>query len=97
MLQKKNGLIFSNGVLEEGAVELSPTELTNYKKENLKNNLISVRRSYLFSTDWYTSRAVDEPNSYPEEIKNKRILARQEINDIEACTTLAALEQFKTF
>ena len=62
------------------------------KKEELK----TPRNSYLFLTDWYVAREIDEPNSYPQSIKDKRILARQEINNIEAATTLTALNAFNT-
>jgi len=54
--------------------------------EEKKQSLINVRLQYLKSTDWYTARELDEPNSYPQEIKAKRILARQEINEIEVAT-----------
>ena len=61
---------------------------------NKKNQLINVRINYLKNTDWYISREIDEPNSYPEVVKDKRILARQEINNIENCNSLLELEQY---
>lgn len=64
------------------------------KKEDLTNLLVLSRKEYLAATDWYCSREIDEPGSYPQTIKDKRILAREEINDIEAATTLSALNSF---
>lgn len=51
-------------------------------------NGIANREAYLNSTDWYISREADQPNSYPQEIKDKRILARTEINQIEQETDI---------
>lgn len=68
------------------------------QKEILKQKqalLISSRGKYLRSTDWYLTREQDEPNSYPSEIKAKRILARREINEIEACKTLKQLNNYQ--
>jgi hypothetical protein len=59
-----------------------------------KNQLISIRQTYLKNTDWYIQREADEPDTYPAEIKAKRILARQEINAIEQATTFTALNNF---
>ena len=84
-------------VLENIPTPPEPTPPTlEERKQSLKNQLIGVRLGYLSSTDWYIAREMDEPNSYPQEIKNKRIQARQEINDIEASTTLTALNAFST-
>lgn len=59
-----------------------------------KSSRLSTRRAYLASTDWYITREADSPNSYPIEIKNKRIQARTEINAIESATTLAEVEVY---
>ena len=77
-----------NGVLQEYIPSLDE------RRSALKYKLISVRKAFLSNTDWYVSREVDQPNSYRIDVKNKRILARKEINDIELCTTLAQLQQF---
>jgi len=61
----------------------------------LKEKLLFPRKSYLYSTDWYTNREMDEPNSYPAEVKNRRILARQEINLINSYQTLGELSQIE--
>ena len=58
------------------------------KIEQLKNEAIGIRRSYLYSTDWYILREYDQPNSYPEDVKNKRILVRKQINEIESIDQL---------
>lgn len=62
--------------------------------EELRNYLISVRKSYLDSTDWYTAREIDQKGSYPEDVKENRILARQEINNIQDCNSIEQLDQF---
>jgi hypothetical protein len=72
--------------------EYTPT--TEEKKTTKKALLIAPRLTYLQKTDWFIAKEFDEPNSYPQEVKDKRILARQEINAIEACTTLTALNEF---
>ena len=81
-------------IAEYGNLEKPSFTNTQCKISCKKTDLIEPRSLYLKSTDWYTAREVDEPSSYPVEIKNKRILAREEINSIEACTTLAALNEF---
>lgn len=62
--------------------------------QEAKSSRLGARKIYLKSTDWYVSREVDSPNSYPQEVKDKRILARTEINAIEPATTLAEVEQY---
>ena len=64
------------------------------RKEQIKNQLINSRLSYLQRTDWYVAREIDESNSYPQEVKDKRIQARQEINAINIATTLSVLNAF---
>ena len=56
--------------------------------KRLKNMAILIRSSYLQTTDWYILREFDDPDSYPSEVKNKRILARNQINEIEKIFTL---------
>lgn len=94
-----DGLIWENTEFEKPTWEqidaFLPSPLEE-KRQAKKDELIAPRLSYLQKTDWYMAREIDEPNSYPQEIKTKRILARQEINSIQACTTLAALNQFST-
>lgn len=62
--------------------------------ERIKQRKTLARKQYLAATDWYAARAVDEANSYPEEIRSKRITARREINDMETCKTVTALKKF---
>lgn len=76
--------------------EINALPSLSERKEQIKNQLINVRLSYLQKTDWFIAKEFDEPNSYPQEVKDKRILARQEINAIEACTTLTQLNTFST-
>lgn len=61
-----------------------------------KDQLTKPRKEYLKNTDWYVTRESDQPNSYPSEIKNKRIQAREEINTIQLITDLQQLESFTT-
>lgn len=96
---KTNKIIEDNGNLgtffySEDWKEATQTEINNYNKEKLKKELIDSRLAYLNSTDWYIIREIDQPNSYPKEIKAARIRAREEINEIEACTTLKQLEKY---
>jgi hypothetical protein len=51
--------------------------------------------AYLQQTDWYVIREIDQPNSYPKEIKEKRILARDTINNIDKYNTLEELKEIK--
>lgn len=79
-------------IAEGGIVE--PEFTTSEKKENLRQKLIASRVDYLSSTDFRVLRFIDEGLPYPDEIKDKRIQARQEINAIKATTTLTALNEF---
>ena len=79
----------SNWIYENIPEEVKEPEPT--EEELLKiaiDQAIENRKGYLFSTDWYILREYDQPNSYPQEIKNKRILARTEINQIEQETDI---------
>jgi len=64
--------------------------------EEKKSDLILSRKDFLKSTDWYLAREQDEPNSYPSEIKAKRILARKEIKEIKDCLSLEQLNNYKS-
>lgn len=82
MKKMVNGKIVEMTQAEEKAFEESrkPT------LESLKNQRISVRKTYLKETDWHTARSFDTGVAYAQEIKDKRTLARQEINEIELAT-----------
>lgn len=69
-------------------IEAEPKPTDEEKIDQLKNEAISARRNYLYSTDWYILREYDQPNSYPDEVREKRIIARSQINEIEMITTL---------
>ena len=58
------------------------------KINRLKTQAIIIRSSYLQATDWYILREFDNPNSYPFEVKEKRTLARNQINEIEKISDL---------
>lgn len=81
---------YANQIFKNGSWTLS----TEGKKELLRKKLIQSRKGFLQKEDFRVLRFVEEGTPYPDEIKNKRIKARQEINEIEACTTLTALNQF---
>jgi len=86
LINNKNNIIKTDGKIE-GYREATQEEVSLYFELPLqKSNLINVRLQYLKNTDWYIAREIDQPNTYPQEIKDKRILARQEINEIESAT-----------
>lgn len=62
--------------------------------EMQKNQLINPRKKYLKDTDWYLMREVDQPQSYPPEVRDKRTRLREEINAIEAAEDLQQIELF---
>jgi len=55
----------------------------NQLLEEAKNAAIHSRETYLKNTGWYY-----ESDTMPEDIKNKRVLTRQEINQIEQETDI---------
>lgn len=77
-------------------LSLVNNETTEEKILRLKNESVTARKNYLDETDWYAAREIDQPNSYPSEIKNKRIQAREEINTIQLIADLQQLESFTT-
>lgn len=92
-----DGLIWENAQFEKptwSQIDALLPSSTTIKKERKKESLILSRKKYLNNTDFRVLRFIDEGMSYPDEIKTKRIQARREINDIEAATTLAALNEF---
>lgn len=78
--------IYENIKILENPQEEIESESNKIKR--LKNKAIFIRSSYLQTTDWYILRELDNPNSYPNEVKKKRILARNQINEIEKILTL---------
>lgn len=60
----------------------------------LKSLLISARKRYLKDTDWYLTRELEIIGSLPQEVREKRQWAREEINEIESLTDIADLETF---
>jgi hypothetical protein len=50
--------------------------------------------SPLKDTDWYLMREVDQPQSYPPEVREKRTRLREEINAIEVSENLQQIELF---
>lgn len=72
----------------------SEAEINNEVLKEAKALRINSRHQYLSSTDWYIAREADEPNSYPQAIKDKRLQARTEINEIQALTTLEEVEAY---
>ena len=62
--------------------------------EMRKNQLVNPRKKYLKDTDWYLMREVDQPQSYPSEVRERRTRIREEINAIEAAENLQQIELF---
>ena len=83
---KWNGQKWIYEDLPPAKTEIIPTD--EEQIDQLKNTAIGIRRSYLYSTDWYILREYDQPDSYPENIKSKRILVRKQINEIESIDQL---------
>ena len=79
---------------QDGWEEATSSEIKAHNKRKLAENLIKSRKDYLGNTDFRVLRFIDEGAPYPDEIKTKRTQARREIKEIEACTTLTALNQF---
>lgn len=89
LISKIDGVLGANFYDSEGALKddyhiLNEQEEAAYEFELLKERYIKSRVGFLQSTDWYITREVDQAGSYPDEIKTKRILARSQINEIEA-------------
>lgn len=83
---KWNGTKWIYEDIPEEVKEPEPTQ-----EELLKTAIdqaVGNRKNYLSSTDWYILREYDQPDTYPQEIKDKRILARTEINQIEQETDI---------
>ena len=72
-------------------IPIEPVEPEPTAEELLETAIeqaVSNREIYISKTDKYALREIDEPNTYPQEIKDKRILARTEINQIEQETDI---------
>tara|TARA_R110002167_G_C12697964_1_gene653082 strand:+ start:1114 stop:1539 length:426 start_codon:yes stop_codon:yes gene_type:complete len=77
-----------NGVLTE-YIKASQDEL-----EEAKSSRRASRKQYLVGTDYYLLQEIDEPNTYPPEVKAKRILARKERREIKEATTLEQVQSY---
>ena len=75
-------------------IDLSKEEIDIFILDKKIEQLTMVRIMYLDGTDWYSARNIDEPNTYPEEIKERRILARKEIKEIKKATTLEQVQSY---
>ena len=71
-------------------IECTQLEIDTLEFENERQEKIYGRIIYLASTDWELIKSVDIDVEYSQEIKDKRILARQEINEIEIATDLSS-------
>ena len=79
-----------NGVYKEHI----PT--TEEKKRKKKDELKAPRLAYLHSTDWQAAAFVKYGRPLNSGLAEKCQLANDEINAIEACTTLTQLNTFST-
>jgi hypothetical protein len=68
-------------------------KISNNEQFTLKTQqLISVRLSYLYNTDYKIIKQAEGVENCSIEILEKRTLARKEINEIELATTLEELQ-----
>lgn len=93
----EDGLLWENNEFRkpswEDIMSKIPSEEESEIRE-LKASLIAIRKQFLNTTDFRVLRFIDEGTPYPDETKQKRIRARQEINEIESCIVLVQLKQF---
>ena len=78
-------------------IECTQEEIDNFELNSEKEKYIISRKNYLSITDWCYLRQIETSEEIPTEILDKRILARNEINLIEQCTTLEQLEEYNNF
>lgn len=64
------------------------------KKNILRQSLIASRKKYLKDTDWQASAFIKYGRPIDEEVKIKSAKAAEEINNIQACTSLTSLNKF---
>lgn len=74
----------------------SNIENIEQKKTRIKNQLITVRKQYLASTDWQACAFIKYGRPIDEEVKTKCQQANSEIDDIQTCTTITALNKFNS-
>ena len=60
------------------------SEIEGFGLEKDNKNIIADNKAYLSSTDWIVTKSIDTGVAYSQEIKDKRILARLKINEIES-------------
>lgn len=74
----------------------SESEQDAFVLEQEKKEKIALCKSYLNKTDWYIIRLADSGDVIPDEVREKRTRARDNIDSIEACTTLDELNNINT-
>ena len=89
-----DGLIWENTMFPKPTWEEIESCSMGIEIDKKKEVLTKQRLSYLQDTDFRALRFVDEGIEYPDEIKQKRILAREEINLIESSNTIEGLNNF---
>jgi hypothetical protein len=102
----ENNSAISEGVIEvkeppsHGLLEIWDFEKNKWvdnvpeKITHLKEELLSKRKAYFATTDWYVARKIKRGVEIPEEILNKEILCAKEIDLIKLCKTLEELQKF---
>lgn len=93
LIKWNNNQWFYEDIIPEIKEEI--IETIEEKIAKLKNIALINRKSYLSLTDWYILREYDQRDSYPEEVKENRILARFQINQIENISTLEKAESIE--
>ncbi len=89
-----DGLKWENAEYDKPSWSDIEAKLGAVELENAKDAKIEICREYLKKTDWHCLRFADDGNSYPVEIKDKRIFARSASNAIEALTSIEEVEAY---
>lgn len=78
----------------DGEFQSESRESTEQKKARIKNERITLRQTFLDNTLRESMEYLLSINEYPN--KEKRERAKQEINEIQASNTIAAINKFDT-
>ena len=88
ILEAKSYELLSENFRQAPYIQASSSEITAKDNQILKDKLIVSREDFLKNNiDYYVT-------NYPQQIITKRALATQEIEDIRAANTSAALNRF---
>jgi hypothetical protein len=85
---RKNSSWLYEDIIKNNESTNQTLETDEEKVKKLKDHEIQIRLSYLSLTDWYILREYDQKDSYPEEVRGKRVIVREQINEIEKVSSL---------